>query len=239
MGLLVAAETVPILLVSLFVGVWVDRLRRRPVMLAANLGRAALIGSVPLAAVLGLLRMEQLYLVAFGTGVLSIAFETASPAYLPRLLPEAQLAEAYSALALSESGAEVAGPGLAGALVQRLSAPLALIANAASFLVSAGLLLSIGPAEPRPRPAETRASLAADLRAGLLAVLAGLGRPCAPARCASARPACSSRSAPCCWCCSPPASWASAARWPRRGWWPASGRARPSSGRRCWCPPRC
>src|SRR6266700_868280 len=137
MGLLAAIGTLPVLLVSLFAGVWVDRLRRRPLLIVADLGRAILLLSIPLAAVFGLLRIEQLYLVAALVGILTIIFEVANQSFLPGLVPREQIVEANSKLSASSSLAEIGGPTLAGVLVQAITAPLAILFDALSFLVSA------------------------------------------------------------------------------------------------------
>lgn len=150
MGLLRAASYLPALLVGLFAGVWVDRLRRRPILIAADLGRAALLGSIPLVALLGLLRMEYLYVVAFLVGTMSILFEVAYRAFLPPLVQREHLVDANSKLELSQSIANLAGPGLGGALVVLLTAPVAIAADALSFLVSVVSVALIRAPEPMP-----------------------------------------------------------------------------------------
>ena len=150
LGILTAAATLPSLLVSLPAGAWVDRLRRRPVLIGADLGRALLLGSIPLAAVLGLLRIEYLYLVAALASALTVFFNVAADSYLPALIPRRQLVEGNSKLAASESLAQIAGPGVGGVLVQLITAPLAILVDAGSFLVSALCLRFIRTAEPAP-----------------------------------------------------------------------------------------
>ena len=145
-----ALEVAPGLLVGLFAGVWVDRLRRRPILIATDLARALLLGSVPLAALLGRLRIEHLYVVAFGTSLLSLFFEVAYRSYLPTLVRREELVEGNSKLQASGSVAEVAGFGLAGLLVQLLTAPMAIMVDALTFVVSAVSLLLIRRAEPPP-----------------------------------------------------------------------------------------
>ena len=149
-ALVSALEVAPGLLVGLFAGVWVDRLPRRPILIATDLGRALLLGSVPLAALLGALRIEQLYVVAFGTSLLSLFFEVAYRSYLPSLVRREELVEGNSKLQASGSVAEVAGFGLAGLLVQLLTAPIAILVDALTFVVSAVALLLIRRAEPPP-----------------------------------------------------------------------------------------
>lgn len=156
MGYLSAAGFAPPLLVGLFAGVWVDRLRRRPILIGADLGRALLLASIPLAAFLGVLRIEQLYLVAFLTGVLNVFFRTAYVAFLPSLVPREHLFEGNSRLATSRSTAQSLGPGLAGLLVQAFTAPVAMLADALSFVVSACSLLLIDSPEPAAPPRQRR-----------------------------------------------------------------------------------
>lgn len=148
MGLLKAAEFAPFLLIGLVAGVWVDRRRRRPILIGADLGRVLLLGSIPVAAVFGWLRIEYLYLVAFSAGTLSLFFVTAYMAFLPTLVGREQLVEGNSKFVASQSTAQILGPGLAGTLVQWLSAPVAIALDAMSFLVSALLLILIRTPEP-------------------------------------------------------------------------------------------
>jgi MFS family permease len=154
MGVLRALQYLPALLIGLFAGVWIDRVRRRPLLMASDLGRAVLLGSIPLAAALGLLRMGYLYGVAFLVGVLTVLFEVTYVAFLPALVRRDHLVEANGKLIASESAAQIAGPGLGGFLVQALTAPVAILADALSFLVSVlflGLLRT-----PEPPPATVR-----------------------------------------------------------------------------------
>jgi MFS family permease len=169
MGLLGALGMLPALLVGLFAGVWVDRLRKRPLLIGADLGRAAVLCTVPITAFAGALRIEQLYVVAAFMGVLDVLFVVADPAYLPTLVAEAQLVEGNSKIAVSSSMAEVAGPALAGTLVQLLTAPFAILLDAVSYLVSAACLGRIRAREPEPKPHEPGRVLR-DILDGLRAV---------------------------------------------------------------------
>jgi MFS family permease len=171
MGLLAAIGTLPVLLVSLFAGVWVDRLRRRPLLIVADLGRAVLLLSIPLAAMLGLLRIEQLYLVAALVGILTVIFEVANQSFLPGLVAREQIVEANSKLSASSSLAEIGGPTLAGVLVQAITAPLAILFDALSFLVSALCAGFIRVPEARPSPAQERQNLWREIQAGLRLLL--------------------------------------------------------------------
>jgi MFS family permease len=166
MGLLGAAGAAPALLLGLFVGVWVDRRRRRPIMIAADLGRAALLLLIPAAALFGTLRIELLYAVALLCGALSLLFEVAYRAFVPALLPRERLVDANSKLELSRSAAEVGGPGLAGGLIGLAGAPLAVAADAISFLASALLLARLRAPEPAPTLREHR-SIREEIGEGL------------------------------------------------------------------------
>ncbi len=152
MGLLAAAGTAPFLLIGLFVGVWVDRVRRRPLLILSDLARAALLLAVPLAWALDALSMELLYCVAFLVGIFTVVFEVAFVSYLPSLVGHHQLVEGNGKIAASASAAQVGGPGIAGVLVGLLSAPIAVLIDAVSYLVSAALMWKI----PAPEPAPTR-----------------------------------------------------------------------------------
>lgn len=153
MGRLGAAQFAPFLLLTLLAGVWVDRVPKRPVLVAANLGRAALLALVPLAALSGRLTMPLLYAVTFAAGVLQVAFDLAYQSFVPALVDRRQLVEANGRLQLSNSLSQVAGPGLAGVLVELLTAPVAIALDALSFLVAGLGALTIrvrGEAAGRP-----------------------------------------------------------------------------------------
>jgi MFS family permease len=152
MGLLNALGGVAVLVFGLSAGVWIDRLRRRPVMIAADLGRAAVLASIPVAAFAGSLALGQLYVVAALAGVMTIFFDVADESYLPAVVAGDRLLEANSKLTLSSTIAEIVGPGITGFLVQLITAPIAILFDAVSFLVSALLLGSIGKREPPPVP---------------------------------------------------------------------------------------
>ena len=158
MALLVVSASLAVLLVGFFAGAWVDRLRRRPLLISADAIRAVLLFSIPAAYLAGALRMEQLYLVVFLEGCLGALFDAAYPAYVPSLIGVDRVVEGNSKLATSASLAEIGGPGLGGGLVQVIGAPFAILVDAISFVVSAiSLLLIRSPEEPRPtRTAPTR-----------------------------------------------------------------------------------
>jgi MFS family permease len=168
MGLLGALGFLPFLLVTLPAGAWIDRHDRRPILIVANLGRAALLATIPLAAVLGALRMELLYVIAFAVGVLTVAFEIAYLAYVPSLVPRGRLTTANGRLLASASAAEMGGPGLAGLLISLVGAPLSLVVDAASYLVSAISLIGISRKEPSATPDKgRRRHVGAEIREGL------------------------------------------------------------------------
>jgi MFS family permease len=169
MALLAAAEVVPGLLLGFVAGVWVDRLRRRPLLIAADIGRALALAYIPLAAVLGALRIEQLYVVAVLVSVCSVVFDVAYPSFLPSLLRREDLVEGNSKLVASESLAEVSGWSIAGVLVQVAGAPLAILMDAATFVVSAVSLLAIRTKElpPTVENSDERQSMAREVAQGL------------------------------------------------------------------------
>ena len=151
MGVLTALGAIPTLLFGLIAGVWVDRLRKRLILILTDAGRFILLSLIPLAFLLGILRMGMLYLFAFLVGTLTIFFNVAYRSYLPALIEREQLVEGNSKLELSQSVGEIVGPGLAGALVQFLSAPITILVDALSFLLSALSLVWIRTPEPIAR----------------------------------------------------------------------------------------
>jgi MFS family permease len=151
-AVLAALEWLPWLLFSLPVGALVDRMPRRPVLVLADVGRGVALASVPAAYAFDALTLEQLYAVGFVTGVMTVFFDVAYQSYLPSLVERRELADGNSKLEISRSGAQLAGPGAAGGLVQVLTAPVAILFDAISFLVSAALLGRITRAERFQRP---------------------------------------------------------------------------------------
>ena len=164
MGYLTAAGIAPALVFSLHAGAWLDRRgRRRQTMIVTVLGRAALLVTIPVAYWLGALSLAQLYVVAFLIGTLSVFFFVAYTTLFVSLVPRERYLEANSLLNGSRAFSFVSGPSVGGGLVQALSAPGALIADAVSFLVSAFALGSISPVEPPTEEAE-RGHVKAGLR---------------------------------------------------------------------------
>lgn len=170
-GMLAAIGNVPTLLFGLIAGVWVDRLRRRPVMIVADLGQAVVLLCIPLVVLLDVLRIEYLYVVAFLMGSLALVFEIASGAFVPMLVGRERLIEAGGKLSLSTSAAEIAGPGLAGVLVQLLTAPFAIVVDAVTFLASALLVSTIRTPERAPGPDVERQRFWSELVDGLRFVI--------------------------------------------------------------------
>src|SRR5579859_4577987 len=170
MGLLAALEKAPFLLVGLFAGVWVDRLRYRSVLVTADVGRAVLLGSVPVAAALGVLSMQHLMVVALLAGVLTVFFDVAYQSVLPELVDRSQLADGNSKLEASKSISEMAAPMLGSALLQVAAAPFAIGIDAASFVFSAVFLRSIRASSPL-RAHSQRSGLLAELGVGIRLVL--------------------------------------------------------------------
>ncbi|GLV60655.1 MFS transporter [Dictyobacter sp. S3.2.2.5] len=165
--LLNAVLWAPYLCFPLFAGWWVDRHRRRPLLIIADLCRAVLLGLLPLAAALHLLRIELVYLVALLVGLFTVIFDLAYKAYLPAILGREHLVEGNSKLQLSSSVAQIGGPGLGGLLVQLLTAPFALLFDACSFLVSALGVLLIRQREEAPASTRTAGSMWRQIGAGL------------------------------------------------------------------------
>jgi len=163
---LATVEWLPWLLFSLPAGAWVDRVHRRPVLVVADLARGVALLSVPIAYWLDALTLWQLYVVGFTTGVLTVFFDVAYQSYLPSLVERRQLSEGNSKLEISRSGAGLAGPGVAGVLIQAVTAPVAVLGDAISFFVSAVLLGQIRREEPLA-PVEQGTRLLAEIVEGV------------------------------------------------------------------------
>ena len=166
-GILAASQTLPAVIFGVLAGVWVDRLRRRTVMIVCDLVRFVALASVPLAFALGILTLTHLYAIALVTGAATMVFNVAYQSYLPTLVGRADLGEGNSKLIASRSVAEVIGPGLGGALVQGVGAARALTLDALSFVVSAVSLRSIRRAEPAPASSDQPRRVLHELKEGL------------------------------------------------------------------------
>ncbi len=171
-SLLAAVEMLPFLLFTLLAGAWLDRVRRRPVLIAADFGRGAVLLSIPVAYVAGVMSIWQLFIVAFVTGTFSAFFDVADQSFLPALIDRDDLVEGNGRLQVSYSAAQIGGPTLAGNLIQIVAAPLAIVADALSFFISGGLIGLIRKREDKPermldaagRPTSLRAEISSGLR---------------------------------------------------------------------------
>jgi MFS family permease len=170
MGMLVAFETAPTFLFSLVAGVWIDRLARRRILIASDVGRAILLATVPLAYVLGLLSLTQMYVVGFAVGTLSVFHLLAHQAYLPGLVGRERIVEANGTMNASRSLAELAGPTVAGFLVQAFTAPMPVVVDAVSFVASALGVSSVRRPESKPTP-RARPDMRAEIQEGMALLL--------------------------------------------------------------------
>lgn len=191
-ALLGTFEFLPFLLFTLPAGVWVDRLPRRRILIGGDLGRALMLASIPIAYALGGLTIWQLYVVAFANGVLTVFFDIADQSYLPTVVERDQLVDANAKLQASGSTAQVVGQPLGGGIVALLSAPVAVVLDALSYVASALLIFTIRRTERAARPAAAppvtqAASMAAaevadapGIAGGLIAAIATASSPPAP-----------------------------------------------------------
>jgi MFS family permease len=166
MGVLTSLETLAFLLIGLPAGAWVDRWRRKRVLVTGDLVRAVAIGSLPVAALFDALTLGQLYLVALVAGTATVFFDVAYQSYLPALVDRDQIVDGNGKLEASRAVAQVAGPGITGALVRALGAPALIAVDAVSFLVSALFIGRIRTADTVPDRAARR-PLRAEIAEGL------------------------------------------------------------------------
>ena len=150
LGILDALNFIAFPTLGLFVGVWMDRMRRRPVMIVANLIQVATLASVPMGYVLGVLGLYQLYAVALIMGTTTLFFDVAYQSYLPSLVNKEDVVEGNQKLQISASAAQVVGPSVASGMMQLIGAALSLTVDAFGTLVAAFALISIRKPEPRP-----------------------------------------------------------------------------------------
>lgn len=167
LGLLLALNSGAAAAFGLFAGAWSDRARRRPLMIVADVGRALLMGAIPLAALLGVLRIEELYLITVCVGALNSLFSAAYQGFLPMLVRREQLVPANSRFEGSRVLAQVLGPGISGALIQLFTAPFAIVVDALSFLASGLCVWLIRDPQPRERAASRHAHLWREIGEGL------------------------------------------------------------------------
>ena len=170
MAALRIADLLPGFVIGLVAGVWIDRLRRRRVMIAADIGRALVLAAIPVMAFVGILHIAALVVVAAVASILTVFFDVAEQSYLPGLISREQLVEANSRLAATQSVAEISAFGLAGWLVQWFTAPIAIAIDAVTFLVSAGLIGSVRSAEPQRSSMRESANLWREMVDGLSAL---------------------------------------------------------------------
>ena len=170
---LVTVFFLPFILFTLPAGVWVDRWPRRPILVVADLGRAGLLATIPVAYVTDVLTLLQLFVVGFLYGVCTVFFDVAYQSYLPSLVEREQIIEGNSKLEISRSAAQIAGPGLGGALVEIFTAPYAVLVDAVSFLGSGLFILGIRNRQESHVAAakEQKPSLWTELKEGLRFVL--------------------------------------------------------------------
>ncbi len=169
-GLLNMSRNIPIVIFSLFAGVWLDRRRRRPILIACSLGNAVLIALVPISSAMGWLSMGLLYAITILVGILSVVFDVGVLTYMPSLVGRKQLPASNSRIQTSTSLAMVAGPGVAGALVGVLTAPVTLTADAVSYLCSAIGLLTIRKREDEPEQPAVQQTVRKSIAEGLHSV---------------------------------------------------------------------
>lgn len=169
-GLLATFFTVPYIAFPLVAGIWLDRRTRRPAMVGADVLRAALAASIPLAAWLGVLSLLQIYLVALVGGALTVVYDIAAQSYLPGLVGNRRLVDANSALNANMAVGATAGPGIAGWLTSAVGAANTLVLDAVTYLLSAITLVRIRHREPEPPPQPDR-NVRRELAEGLGSVL--------------------------------------------------------------------
>lgn len=173
LGILNAAAYAPFLIFSLFAGVWVDRHKRKSVLIISSVARAAVLAAIPVAAAIVKLTILLLLAVAFAVGSLKVFFDIAYQSILPGLVEREQLVAANSRLQASDAVSSVTGPASAGAVIQALTAPFAILFDSISFIFSAVLIGRVRHQEPSPDPSE-RSSMIADIRGGLRLVYSDL-----------------------------------------------------------------
>jgi MFS family permease len=142
-GLLTTIEFLPFLLFTLPAGVWVDRFPKKRILVIGDLGRAVMLASIPIAYAIGALTIWQLYVVGFVNGLMTVFFDVADQSYLPTILERDELVEGNSKLQISQSSAQILGQPFAGGIIGLLTAPVAVVIDAVSYVASAGLILSI------------------------------------------------------------------------------------------------
>ncbi|HYJ12218.1 MAG TPA: MFS transporter, partial [Thermomicrobiales bacterium] len=170
MGLLMAAGGIPVLLIGVLAGAWVDRLQRKPLMLISDIGRALTLLAIPIAAWLDMLSIPLLMVVSLLVGTQTVLFNAAYVSFLPLLVRRHELADANGKLYASMSLAQVAGPALAGALVGLITAPIVMLINAFTYLGSGLFIFGIQHDERQDRAIPTRDHLLREVAEGFRAL---------------------------------------------------------------------
>jgi predicted MFS family arabinose efflux permease len=168
-GVLSALEFLAFPTLGLIAGVYADRLRRRPIMISCDVGRFLELGSIPVAFALGVLTLEQLYVVALLTGIFTVFFDVSYQSYLPALVDRPNLIEGNTKLEVTRSAAQISGPAVAGLLIQWIGGARAVAFDAISFLASALALATIRKPEPEPKPgtASGASGIIPEMREGI------------------------------------------------------------------------
>jgi MFS family permease len=172
---LTTVEFLPFIIFTLPAGVWVDRMRRRPILITADVCRALLLGSIPIAYFLDVLELGQLFVVGFLFGICTVFFDVAYQSYLPSLVERNQIIEGNSKLEITRSAAQIGGPGLGGVLIEVFTAPYAVLLDAVSFAASGLAIFRIRAVEETPPTVERsdgkKPSMWTELKEGLRFVL--------------------------------------------------------------------
>jgi MFS family permease len=175
-GLLVTVDFLPFLLFTLPAGVWVDRLSRKRILVVADVGRAVMLASIPIAYALGALTIWQLYVVGFVNGIFTVFFDVADQSYLPTVLERDELVDGNSKLQISASAAQILGQPFGGGIIGLFTAPIAIVVDALSFLVSALLIFTIRrpetPVDATAAAAASEATAIGEPAAGGVSVVA-------------------------------------------------------------------
>ena len=150
-GLLSGVEFLPYPVLGLFVGVWVDRFKRRPILILCNLGRLVTLLTIPVAYIYGFLNLYQIFAVAGINGAIAVFYDVAYQSYLPSIVDSNQLVEGNSKLQVSASAATVTGPSIAGTLIGLLGAAISVVGDALGYLISVATIMSISRAERMPQ----------------------------------------------------------------------------------------
>lgn len=166
-GLVNAASTLAFALVGLPAGAWLDRGRRRPVLVASDLARAVFLATIPLAALAGVLSVAQLVVVSFAVGLARVFFDVGYRSYLPSVVGRHRVLAGNASLELVRASGQVVGPGLGGLLVGLVGAAAVVGVQAVTFVVSAVTLAAIGTSEPAAEPDPRPAVLGREVGEGL------------------------------------------------------------------------